>query len=257
MADDNPESDPLKHAQQTAANFGGDWQLDDIPELFPEPEPVESVEASESIEPPSTPPTPPTPTLPPPVSRLRFGQLPPESDQPPPSPDAIVEAMLFIGGAPLTAEKACSAIRGLTGESFLEIVSGLIRKYRRQLRPYTIRQQGEGYLLGIRSEYRYLKERLQTGPREARLTQPALDVLSLVAYRQPIAKPDLDALRGADSTTLLRLLVRLGLIASSRQTLPEGEGKATVVYNTTSRFLELFHLTSLDDLPRMGDSRPG
>lgn len=163
--------------------------------------------------------------------------------------------MLFIGGAPLTTEKACSAIRGLTSEAFLEIVNGLIRKYRRQARPYTIRPSDAGFSLVIRPEYRSLQERLHAGPREARLTQPALDVLSLVAYRQPIPKADLDALRGADSTTWLRLLVRLGLVSSQRQTRVEDEGKGTIVYRTTPRFLELFHLSSLDDLPRLGDAK--
>lgn len=266
MADDHSESDGLKRAQETAIHFGGEWEWDAIPELLPEPEPEPTPEPQpdEVSEPsssprlsPTVPPSPLPPAPPTPVSRLRFGQPPPPSDTPPPSPEAIIEAMLFIGGPPLTTEKACSAIRGLTPEAFWDCVNGLIRKYRRQRRPYTIRHQDDGYTLVIRPEFRSLKERLHAGPREARLTQPALDVLSLVAYRQPIAKADLDALRGADSASLLRLLVRLGLITSSRQPRSEDDSAVTIAYSTTPRFLELFHLTSLGDLPHLGDAQLG
>ena len=168
--------------------------------------------------------------------------------------------MLFIGGPVLTAEKVCSAIRGLTPDAFREIADNLARKYRRQNRPYTVRVQADGATLAIRPEYRHLKDRLHGGPREARLTQPALDVLSLVAYRQPVSKPDIDALRGADSGGQVRQLVRLGLISVTRRAESEpaaddepGGGRSVVGYGTTPRFLELFRLTSLDDLPRLGD----
>jgi segregation and condensation protein B len=78
-------------------------------------------------------------------------------------------------------------------------------------------------------------------------------VLSLVAYRQPITKADIDALRGHDSGAVLRQLVRLGLVAVTRR----GESdRRDVCYGTTPRFLELFNLASLDDLPRLGDAEP-
>ena len=87
----------------------------------------------------------------------------------------------------------------------------------------------------------------------ARLTQPALDVLALVAYRQPVPKADLDAVRGHDSGAVLRQLVRLGLVAVARR----GEtDRREIGYGTTPRFLTLFGLASLDDLPRLGDAEP-
>ena len=177
----------------------------------------------------------------------------------PPRPEQIVEALLFAGGSPLTAEQACTVIRGLSPETFEEIITHLTVKYRRQRRPYTIRPQECGYVFALRSEYRWLQERMHDGPREARLSQPALDVLSLVAYRQPISLAELDALRGADSSAIVRQLIRLGLIAAVRradQATPATEGKTTA-YVTTPRFLELFQLASLEDLPRLGDAQPG
>jgi segregation and condensation protein B len=168
-----------------------------------------------------------------------------EPAAPPPSPLQIVEAMLFIGGPPLTAEKACSAIRGLTAERFRELVDELARNYRKQNRPYAVQPREAGWVLALRSQYRGVLEKLYGGPKEARLNQPAIDVLSLVAYRQPIAKAELDTARGADSGAVLRQLVRLGLVASAGIT----------GYETTARFLELFGLRTLDDLPRLGDGK--
>ncbi len=170
----------------------------------------------------------------------------------PPTPLQIVEAMLFIGGQPLQAEKACSAIRGLGVEQFRESIEVLNRVYRLQNRPYFVATSEQGYTLTMRPRYRSLKERIFGGPREARLTQAALDVLSLVVYRQPIAKNEIDTIRGIESGHILRQLVRHGLIA----VVQRAEAKQREVhYGTTQRFLELFNLNSLDDFPRPGESR--
>jgi segregation and condensation protein B len=159
--------------------------------------------------------------------------------------------MLFVGGAPLTAEAAGSAIRGLTPDAFQNAIDSLIRRYRRQQRPFAIQPRDGGFILALLPAYRGLRERLFGGPREARLSQPALDVLSVVAYRQPVGKAEVDALRGTDSASVLRQLVRLGLIAVRHRAESE---LREVRYGTTPRFLHVFGLTSLDELPRLGDT---
>src|SRR5205807_6819303 len=102
MSDANPESTPLELGQAAAAQFGGTaWELDaEVPGLTVE-EPPAALDAA----PPSNP-KPPT----------AF------ADEPPPSPEQIVEAMLFVGGHPLTAAVARSAVRGLTPERFQDAV---------------------------------------------------------------------------------------------------------------------------------------
>ncbi len=74
-------------------------------------------------------------------------------------------------------------------------------------------------------------------------------MLALVAYRQPATRQEIEALRGADCGSPLRLLVRLGLVAVQRREASSTE----VCYSTTARFLNLFQLRSLDDLPRTQD----
>jgi segregation and condensation protein B len=174
----------------------------------------------------------------------------PADDSPAPPPlTRIVEALLFIGGPPLTAERACEAARGLTPAALAQIVNGLNRDYRQQGRPYRIQPREQGHELALQPRFRVVLDRLYGSPHEARLSAAALDVLALVAYRQPIDKDEIDSLRGAESGAALRQLVRLGLAAVQR-----GEaGRREPMYRTTSRFLGVFGLRSLDDLPRTQD----
>jgi segregation and condensation protein B len=167
----------------------------------------------------------------------------------PPSPLRIIEALLFVGGSPLTATRAREAIRGLSVELFDQAIAELTHAYRRQNRPYAVVPYDRGFILALRSRYEPLAERLQGGLREARLSVAAIDVLALVAYRQPITKREIDGFRGLESGSLLRQLVRRGLA----QIVPMGDGKKETAYGTTPRFLELFGLQSLDDLPRTRD----
>jgi segregation and condensation protein B len=165
----------------------------------------------------------------------------------PPSPTRIVEALLFVGGWPLTPERTREIVRNLQPDQFAKIIDDLNRDYRRQGRPYVVQTSDEGCTLTLKPQFRAVKERLAGSPREARMTPHALDVLSLVAYRQPVTRADIDDLRGTDSRNQLQQLVRLGLIAVTQT----AEGEAA--FSTTARFLELFGLTDLADLPRTGD----
>lgn len=167
----------------------------------------------------------------------------------PPSLGRIVEALLFVGGAPLSAARACETVRGLTPEQLTQVIAALNHDYQVQGRPYRIQLREEGYEMVLRPAFRQVRERLLGTQREARLSPPALDTLALVAYRQPITRAEVDSLRGADSMASLRQLVRLGLIAIQRGDSQQRE----VIYGTTSRFLKLFGLRSLEELPRTHD----
>lgn len=217
-------------------NLSGDWQLDAEPELEPIVEPDEQGESAlQEI----------------PARMADAPRLPELVPEVPPSPEQLIEAMLFVGGPPLAAETVCAAIRGLTVERFHAAIDTLTRYYRQQRRPYSIQPRDDGFVLAVLTAHRGLRERLFGGPREARLSQPALDVLSVVAYRQPVGKAEVDAARGTDSGATLRQLIRLGLIAVQHRA---EAGLREVRYGTTLRFLRVFGLGSLDELPRLGDA---
>lgn len=178
-------------------------------------------------------------------------ELPPveEAATPPPAL-RIIEALLFVGGTPLTARRAREILRGLNEEQFDAAITQLNADYRRQHRPYAIQPQGPGWVLTLRPRHRYIIDKVYGGVREARLSTPAIDVLALVAYRQPVSKVEVDTMRGADSGALLRQLVRRGLV----QIVPlPGGGPREVAYATTPKFLEMLGLQSLDDLPKTHD----
>jgi segregation and condensation protein B len=168
-----------------------------------------------------------------------------------PSPvHQIVESLLFVGGGSLTAEQACAVVPGMTHVDFVRCLDALNRAYRLQGRPYRIRATNKAYEVVLRPKFLAAVEKMHGASREARLSSAALDVLSLVAYRQPLTKQEIDGMRGAESGAVLRQLVRRGLLTV---VYSENEGKAEPVYRTTRRFVEFFQLRGLEDLPQTQD----
>jgi segregation and condensation protein B len=162
----------------------------------------------------------------------------------------VVESLLFFGGVPLTQVRAAEIVRGLTAEQFTQAIDTLNQQYRQQGRPYTVLPHEQGYVLTLRPRFRSVLDKLYGTVREARLSTVAVDVLALVAYRQPVTKQEIDSVRGAESAALLRQLVRRGLITVVQRADSE---QREVAYGTTPRFLKLFGLSSLEDLPRTQD----
>jgi chromosome segregation and condensation protein ScpB len=232
-----PEPDDLATARRLGESYaalvgGGDWQVDVVPEAVPA-EPVDEAPVAD---------VPGSPKTPPLAEAVNEPTIPP-------TPIQILEALLFVGGPALTAEHAAEAIRGLSPDQFRECIDTLNRVYRSQNRPYSVVHGSAGYVLRVGKKYAAVRERLYGGPREARLNQPALDVLSLVAYRQPVGKAEIDGARGADSGGVLRQLTRLGLVATETAETDE------VLYRTAARFLEVFRLRDLEDLPELGEPK--
>ncbi|HUQ69843.1 MAG TPA: SMC-Scp complex subunit ScpB [Planctomycetaceae bacterium] len=163
----------------------------------------------------------------------------------------VVEACLFVGGSALTAARLAGVLRGdYTAESVEAMIDDLNRQYDSEARPYEIRLGEGGYRLAVRDEYERIRHKVYgLGPKEVKLSQDALEVLALVAYHQPATEEQLDALGRPLAGATLRLLLRRDLLTVDR--LPH-EPKA-VAYRTTPRFLSLFGLGSLDDLPRPED----
>jgi segregation and condensation protein B len=167
------------------------------------------------------------------------------------SPVQVIEAALFVGGAPLTARKICGLVRGSFDTSFVEqTLEELNEAYLAQGRPYEIRLGEGGYRLELRSEYDRLRHRVYgSGPREVRLAQDVLEVLALVAYRQPISQKEIESHGKDNAGNLLRQLLRRDLISFERGP----GGRKDLQYQTTPRFLSVFGLASLEDLPQAED----
>ncbi|MFM9117421.1 MAG: SMC-Scp complex subunit ScpB [Planctomycetota bacterium] len=172
------------------------------------------------------------------------------------SPRTILEAMLFVGhpaGQPLTAKLVSSLMRGVRPREIDDLIQELNETYDAEETPYRVESVADGYQLVLRSELHGLRDVFYGRVKEAKLSQAAIDVLAVVAYNQPLTRPEIDHLRHAASASLLSQLVRRGLLRVER---PDQKPREPIYY-TTERFLELFHLSSLDELPRSPDPDRG
>ena len=165
------------------------------------------------------------------------------------NPKIILEAMLFIGdreNRPLTAERAAEGMRNVSPTEIDTWVQELNRNYDRLGCPYHIVGDRGGYQMVLRPEFETIRGKFYGRVRETTLSQQAIDTLAIVAYRQPICAEDVQQLRKEPCASILSLLVRRGLLTIERETRNK---KRVPVYRTTERFLELFRLDSLDELP--------
>ena len=168
------------------------------------------------------------------------------------SPRMIVEGMLFVGnseGRPLTNRQLAANIRDVSPKEVDELIEDLNQCYRDSGASYEIVSQGAGYRMQIRPELDSIRYRFGGKVREARLTPTAIEVLSVVAYRQPITVEEVGKLRSSKSSGVLNQLVRRGLLRIERA--DDSPRKPT--YHTTERFNGLFRVASAADLPKSED----
>ena len=169
------------------------------------------------------------------------------------NPQSILEALLFVGlpdGQPLSSEKVASLMRGVRSSEIDEFARDLAHHYEINGCPYEVVSEGSGWILRLRKEFRQYGAVLEAKTRRVRLDAGALDALAVVAWNQPVAREDLTRL-GCDTTpAVMRQLVRRGLLELVK--LPRGQidtQEEVPCYRTTPRFLEVFQLRSLSDLP--------
>ena len=165
------------------------------------------------------------------------------------TPLAILEALLFVGlpgGRPLAGGTIASLMRGVPPAEVEELAAELRRRYDVERRPYEVAAVEDGWVLRLRPEFARFGSVLEGRARMVRLDAEALDVLALVAWNQPVPRDRLVELGCDARPAVLRQLVRRGLL-ELRQPPPASDAAPT--YHTTPRFLEVFGLAALADLP--------
>ncbi len=164
----------------------------------------------------------------------------------------VVEAALFVGGMPLTAKKLSSLFHTDHGFGFVEcLIDELNQLYEREGRPYSIMLGEGGYRMSLLPEFESVRNKVfGYGPKDVKLTQDALEVLSLVAYKQPITRSQMEVLGKLNSGSILRQLLQRELIRIDRaHSTTDSKSKNDPPYVTTPRFLSLFGIGSVRDLP--------
>jgi len=166
---------------------------------------------------------------------------------------SVVEALIFSSPEPLPWEKLSEIIQKDEEEILLDeeivrrIVTRLNERYEENDLSFRIEETGGGFTFVTQPRYHPWLSIFQHENAYRKLSQPAIETLAIVAYRQPITKPEVDQIRGVDSGYILRqLLEKMLVMVSGRADSP---GKP-LLYKTTKYFLKHFGINSVDELPK-------
>jgi len=168
-----------------------------------------------------------------------------------PSLPASLEAILMVVDEPAGEVMLAQVLQRPTDQVRAALVD-LAADYDRSGRGFELREVAGGWRFYTRSECAAVVERFVLDGQQARLTQAALETLAVVAYRQPVSRARVSAVRGVNVDGVMRTLVTRGLVEESGTESESG----SILYRTTSYFLERLGLTSLEDLPELAPYLP-
>lgn len=162
----------------------------------------------------------------------------------------LFEAALFAASRPLTLDDFTALEPGATREGILQTLDELRRQYRDGERGVELVELAGGYQLLTRPEFAEVIADAQIVTRPRRLSPAALETLAVIAYRQPVARGEIEEIRGVSVEGVLKSLQDRGLIDVVGRA--EGIGRP-LLYGTTTAFLELLGLRSIEELPRLDE----
>ncbi|HBE45775.1 MAG TPA: SMC-Scp complex subunit ScpB [Deltaproteobacteria bacterium] len=157
----------------------------------------------------------------------------------------IVEAIFFSSPRPLTLKNLEKKLEVYPADEINDAINSLIDEYANSERAMEIVQVSHGYQMRTKIEYRDWVKRF-VKEKDIELTRPMLEAIAIIAYKQPITKREIDRLRGVDSSRIIKHLLDRRLIEMAGRNDDIG---SPIVFRTTDKFLELFGLKDLSDLP--------
>lgn len=164
---------------------------------------------------------------------------------------SVLEAILMVVDQPVTVDELAEALELEPAEVEL-CLAELEREYAEQERGFTLREISGAWRVYSRPAYAPAVEKFLLDGQQAKLTQASLETLAVIAYRQPVSRSRVSAVRGVNVDGVVRTLLTRGLITEIGA---EGEGGA-VLYGTTPYFLQRMGLSSLDELPALAPFLP-
>jgi segregation and condensation protein B len=163
----------------------------------------------------------------------------------------LLEALIFSSPDPLNSERL-SELLDMPVPAVRDLIGILNSDYTEQGRSFEIQSLAGGWQLVSRRRYAYLIRRLLKARVRPRLSRAALETLSVIAYKQPVTKGEIEALRGVKSDGVVRTLLERQLIKICGRSDAVGR---PLLYRSTREFLEIFGLNSVDDLPRLKEMK--
>jgi len=162
--------------------------------------------------------------------------------------DAIVEALIFASETPLASKKIKEILEEVSEKEIRESIERISGKYSEIQSPLEIVEVAGGYQIVTRPDFSFWLSRLYRSRNSGRLTSKALETLSIIAYRQPITKQEIEGIRGVNVDGVIKTLIERDLITvTGRQKAPGNP----LLYGTSPYFLEYFGLKDISDLPKL------
>ncbi len=161
---------------------------------------------------------------------------------------AIIEALIFVSGEPITLNRIKDVIEGVDKKTLERLASELKDEFNNEYRGLQLVEIANGYQLTTRSEYANWIKKLNKIKVSTKLSKPAMETLAIIAYKQPIIKPEVEKIRGVDSGGVIKTLLERKLIKIIGRMDIVGK---PMMYGTTPEFLQYFGLKDLTDLPTL------
>ncbi|MEZ6039024.1 MAG: SMC-Scp complex subunit ScpB [Planctomycetaceae bacterium] len=159
---------------------------------------------------------------------------------------ARLEAALLISGGPQSARKLAQLARLIDWKEAVQLIQVLNDSYERDRSAFRIENTAGGYQMMTRSQLAPWLERIHQRQDQMKLTPPAMETLTIIAYQQPVTRADVEAIRGVQSTDMIKQLIDRGLVRIGGEDDSLGR---PFLYITTRQFLNMFGLQRLEDLP--------
>jgi len=162
----------------------------------------------------------------------------------------IVEALLFVSDEPLTPRRLAEIVGDTDARKIRALIDAINTDYDEAGRPFRIEEIAGGFQMLSRPEFKQWLIQLVRGKDAKRLSQAALETLAVVAYKQPVLRVDIENIRGVQCGEMLRNLLERGLVRIAGRSDALGR---PLLYGTSKKFLDIFGLRSLKDLPSLSD----
>lgn len=165
----------------------------------------------------------------------------------------IIEAIVFASPEPVSLATLKTVIAAKTDgfepsdENLLEVIGSLNDEYAESGRAFRLKQVAGGFSFATLEEFHPWLEHIQHENAFRKISQPALETLAIIAYKQPVTKPEIDHIRGVDSGYVVRQLLEKGLVDVAGRFDSPGR---PLLYKTSDGFLRHFGLETIDELPK-------
>jgi len=160
----------------------------------------------------------------------------------------ILEALIFVSDKPLAISQIKEVMENVSEDEIRRAVSELNQDYQTTKRSFIIQEVAGGFRMATRPEFASWLRSLYKSNVKERLTRPSLETLAIIAYKQPVTKPDIEAIRGVNTDGVITTLLERGLVKIAGRKDSPGR---PLLYATTDEFLTHFGLGGISDMPKL------